>query len=331
MTRRIQSEESIIQGHFAPLAAGYPGAFGLRDDAAAIAPPLGHDLVVTVDAIAAGVHFFTGDAPAGVGWKALAINVSDLAAKGAEPNAYVMSIAFPEAPDSAWLADFADGLGQAQRTFGMHLIGGDTDRRPGPMSVTITAFGFVPAGAMVRRSTAKLGDRIFVSGTLGDSALGLKLRSNDAATASWGLSTAHQSHLLARYLRPEPRIGLTSALRAHASAAMDISDGLIKDLGRMTKASGLGAMIHANRLPLSVAAAIVPASASRLNYLVSGGDDYEILATVAPSNAGAFQSAARRAGIAVTDIGEIVAGSSVALVGEDGHPIPIGQTGYDHF
>jgi thiamine-monophosphate kinase len=331
MTGQVETEASIIQGYFAPLAAGYPGAFGLRDDAAAISPPPGHDLVVTVDAIAEGVHFFPDDAPADLGWKALAINVSDLAAKGAQPHAYVMSIAFPEAPGRDWLAGFAGGLGQAQSAFGMHLIGGDTDRRPGPLSVTITAFGLVPVGTTVRRGTARPGDRVFVSGTLGCSALGLKLRSKDAAAMSWGLSEAQEGFLLTRYLRPQPRIALAQALRTHASAAMDISDGLMKDLGRMAQASANGAIIHADRLPLSAAGAMVPDSENRLISIVSGGDDYEILATVAPANADAFQAAARSVGIAVTDIGEIVEGSTVSLLDKDRHPVRIGTPGYDHF
>ena len=331
MTSAIQTEESIIQGFFAPLAAGHPGAFGLRDDAATIAPPPGHDLVVTVDAVAAGVHFFPNDAPADAGWKALAVNVSDLAAKGAHPHAYVMSIAFPDAPTRDWLAAFASGLAEAQRAFGLHLIGGDTDRRPGPLSITITAFGLVPAGAMVRRTTARRGDRIFVSGTLGDSALGLRLRAGDAATSTWGLTPDHQAHLLSRYLRPQPRTALAATLRTHASAAMDISDGLLKDLGRMTAASGMAALIHTDRLPLSAAAARVPATNDRLAAIVSGGGDYEILATVAPRDTAAFQAAALSAGVPVTGIGEIVTGSGVTLFDKDRRPIVLDHIGYDHF
>ena len=154
----IQSEAGIIQGYLAPLAAGYPGAFGLADDAAAITPPQGYDLIVTMDAVAAGVHFSPADPSADIGWKALAVNVSDLVAKGATPHAYLMSLAFPEPPDAAWLAAFAGGLDEAQRAFGITLIGGDTDRRPGPLSVTITAIGIIPAGRMVARGAARAGD-----------------------------------------------------------------------------------------------------------------------------------------------------------------------------
>ena len=169
----MTGEADIIQRFFAPLAAGFDGAFGLKDDAAAIIPPPGCEIVVTVDAVAAGVHFFPDDAASDIGWKALAVNVSDLIAKGAAPQAYDMSLALPDMPDDAWLLGFATGLGEAQRAFGITLIGGDTDRRPGPLSVTITAIGIIPAGRIVRRATAKVGDHVFVSGTLGDSALGL--------------------------------------------------------------------------------------------------------------------------------------------------------------
>ena len=163
----IHGEESLIQEFLAPLAAGYPGAFGLTDDCAAFTPTAGCDLVVKTDPVAADIHFFPDDAPEDIGWKALAVNVSDLAAKAATPRAYLMALSFPEAPNRDWMQRFAAGLSQAQQAFGMHLIGGDTDRRPGPVTVSITVFGEVPAGRMVRRGTAKAGDLICVSGTLG--------------------------------------------------------------------------------------------------------------------------------------------------------------------
>ena len=176
-------EEGLIATYFAPLAEGFSGAFGLLDDAALLSPPSGNDLVITTDAIAAGVHFLPDDAACDIGFKALAVNISDLVAKGARPVCYLMSVAFPELPDAAWLKGFAAGLAAAQRQFGIELAGGDTDRRPGPVSVTITAIGRVPAGRMVRRATARSGDRLYVSGTIGDSALGLLLR-QDANLAS---------------------------------------------------------------------------------------------------------------------------------------------------
>ncbi len=184
-TRRAAGEEALIQTYFAPLAAGLPGAHGLLDDCASLPPRPGEDLIVTTDAIAAGVHFFPDDGPGDIAWKALAVNVSDLVAKGAKPAAYVMALAFPEQPAPAWLKAFSDGLAEAQQAFGILLAGGDTDKRPGPLAINITAFGYVPAGRMVPRATAKAGDAIFVSGTLGDSTLGLRLRQNAEAATAW--------------------------------------------------------------------------------------------------------------------------------------------------
>ena len=201
----------MIQTYFAPLAAGLPGAHGLLDDCASLPPRAGEDLIVTTDAIAAGVHFFPDDAAGDIAWKALAVNVSDLAAKGATPAAYVMALAFPEQPEPEWLRAFSHGLAEAQAAFGIKLAGGDTDRRPGPLAITITAFGYVPAGRMVRRATAGPGDSIFVSGTIGDSALGLQLRRDAELAARWGLDQAAAQALIARYLRPEPRVALGPA------------------------------------------------------------------------------------------------------------------------
>ncbi len=328
----MAGEADIIQEFFSPLAAGFDGAFGLNDDAAAMTPPPGCDLVVTVDAIAAGVHFFPEDDAADIGWKALAVNVSDLIAKGAAPHAYVMSLDFPDVPDTAWLLGFATGLADAQRAFAITLIGGDTDRRPGPLSVTITAFGFLPAGRMVRRATAKAGDHIFVSGTLGDSALGLTLRREAAAGAPFTVSAAHRRYLIGRYLRPRPPLALVSALREFASASMDISDGLVKDLTRMANASGVGALIDTDVFPLSDAArAVVALKASEISTIATGGDDYQVLATVAPQNVAGFVAAAARADVRVAEIGRIVDGCGVVVLGPDGNAISFKRTGYDHF
>ncbi len=195
------------------------------------------------------MHFLAGDAPDDIAWKALAVNVSDLAAKGAKPIGYLMALSFPEAPTQGWMAGFAAGLRAAQDRFGCHLIGGDTDRRPGPLTIAITVVGSVAQGRMVRRGTARPGDVLFVSGTLGDAALGLALRKGPDLAKAWGLSPEEDAHLRRRYLRPEPRLALAPALRAHASAAMDISDGLAKDLGRMCAASGCGAHVRFADLP----------------------------------------------------------------------------------
>lgn len=328
----MTGEADIIQGFFAPLCVGHHGAFGLKDDAATLTAPAGHDLVVTVDAVAEGVHFFSTDAAADIGWKALAVNVSDLIAKAAIPQAYVMALAFPQPPDPAWLAGFATGLAQAQRAFAITLIGGDTERRPGPLSVTITAFGFVAAGRMVQRATASVGDHVFVSGTLGDKALGLRLRATHPDDAPYRISPSHRADLIARYLRPTPPMGLIPALARYASASMDISDGLVKDLGRLVAASGVGARVETGLFPLSAAGRAVLANhPGAIETIATGGDDYEVLATVSPTNAAAFHAAAHAAGVTVTAIGRIVDGTGVTILGPRGKPLRFKQGGWDHF
>jgi thiamine-monophosphate kinase len=329
---RITGEDDLVREFLAPLAAGFPGALGLKDDCAVLAPAPGMDLVLKTDPVVAGVHFFADDDPADIAWKALAVNVSDLAAKGATPRIYLMALSLPEAPERAWMAKFAAGLGEAQRAFGIALAGGDTDRTPGHFSIGITVIGEVPAGSMVRRAAARAGQAIYITGTLGDSALGLALRTDAALAARLGLSPDEVARAIGRYRRPEPRIGLAPALLAHAAAAMDLSDGLLKDLGRMCGASGVGARVLAADLPLSSAMRrAINAEPDRIGAAVAAGDDYEILATVAPASCAAFEAAARAAGIAVTRIGEITATPEVRVLGVDGVPLSPARTGWDHF
>jgi thiamine-monophosphate kinase len=329
---RVAGEEAIIQGFLAPLARGFAGAFGLRDDCALLTPEPGTELVLKTDPVAEGVHFLPDDAPADVAWKALAVNVSDLAAKGATPIGYLMALSFPAAPTADWLAAFAQGLEQAQQQFGCHLMGGDTDRRPGPVTISITVVGSVPRGGMVRRTTARSGDAVFVSGTLGDAALGLLLRRNSHLALTWGLTAANSDHLRRRYLRPTPRLGLGEALRRHSASAMDISDGLAKDLARMCSASGCGAQVRLADLPLSEAAGKALAADPRLVMAIAaGGDDYEVLACVAADKASDFVAAARLAGVDMTRIGTLIDGSDVTFEGGDGVPVSFPSPGWDHF
>jgi thiamine-monophosphate kinase len=325
-------EDELIQRTFAPLSAGFPGAFGLKDDCAVLAPPAGHDLVVTTDAVAEGVHFFSGDAARDIAWKALAVNVSDLIAKGAKPVAYLLSLSFPDEPTRAWLDEFADGLAEAQAAFGISLAGGDTDRRPGPMSATIAAFGSVPHGRMVRRAGARAGDRLFVSGTIGDSALGLALRLNHGLAETLGLDAPHVAPLLARYLRPQPPVALAPHLLEFASAAMDVSDGLLKDCGRLASVSGVSAHIEGGRVPLSVSArAVVSADPGYFRAAVTGGDDYQVLAAIAPDRAEAFRAAALASGVDVTEIGALADGTGLSVTALDGQPLAFDGGGWDHF
>ncbi len=329
---RIASESELIERYLIPLARNAPGALGLADDCAVLAPPPASDLVLTTDAVAAGVHFFPDDAPEDIAWKALAVNVSDLAAKGATPIAYQMALSFPEAPAHRWLERFVGGLAEAQAAFGITLSGGDTDRRPGPLTIAITAIGGVPSGRMVRRGRASPGDALFVTGTLGDGALGLALRLDPSLAATWRLTPGEQEHLLSRYARPQPRLSLGPTLRELASAAMDLSDGLAKDLGRMMDASGCRATIDAAHLPLSAAARKALATDPALmTTVVTGGDDYEILAAAPAAQADAFEARAAACGSPVTRIGVCEGGTGVAIADEEGRPIALARGGWDHF
>jgi thiamine-monophosphate kinase len=334
----LHGEEPIIQEFLAPLAAGYPGAFGLQDDCAAITPTPGHDLVVKTDPVAAGVHFLPDDPPADIAWKALAVNVSDLAAKAATPRVYLMALSFPEAPTRGWMRAFATGLAEAQAAFGMHLVGGDTDRRPGPVTISITVFGEVPSGRMVRRATAKAGDRLYVSGSLGSAAMGLALLRQPSLASDWGIAADAAQQAIRRFRRPEPRLALRAALLEHARAAMDLSDGLAKDLGRMCRASGCGARVHLDRVPREgAAAAAVLHDPARWQDVIASGDDYEVLAAVPPERASAFEHAGRAATstlptpFEVTCIGEMTASDTVQFQDAAGRPLILSRTGWDHF
>ena len=322
----IDGEESLIQRYLAPLAAGFPGAFGLQDDCALLTPEPGTELVLKTDPVMAGVHFFADDAPDDIAWKALAANVSDLAAKGAQPLAYLMALALPTVPTPDWMQRFAQGLGQAQQAFGCHLIGGDTDRTTGPLTISITVIGSVPSGKMVRRGTARAGDLLYVSGTIGDAALGLRLRRDPALASAWGLDDSAQQALVQRYLRPRPALHLRDALRTYASAAMDISDGLVKDLDRMCRASGIGARVVADQVPHSAAArAVLRAQPALLPDLLTGGDDYEVLLTVPLAARQAFEAAT-----GMHAIGRLHSGSGVSIRDATSTPMSFARTGWDH-
>lgn len=337
---KVHGEEAIIQRFLAPLSHGFPGAYALQDDCAAITPTPGHDIVVKTDPVAEGVHFHADDTPEDIGWKALAVNVSDLAAKAARPVAYLMALSFPEAPDAEWLRRFADGLGAAQRVFGMHLIGGDTDRRQGPVSITITVFGEVPTGRMIQRAAARPGDHLFVSGELGSAALGLALRRDGAPALlpRWGLDPASPPSAgdwrdaVKAYLRPQPRLSLRRALHNHARAAMDLSDGLAKDLGRMCKASSCGAVVDLGRLPmLPIVARAIEAEPDRWQAAAASGDDYEILAAVPDTDADAFAAMAASDGVSVTHIGRCLEGDAVEFRDTNGQLVSFARSGWDHF
>ena len=324
-------EDRLIQRFFRPLARD-PAALDLADDAAVIAPPAGADLVLTTDGVIEGVHFFPDDPADTVARKALRANLSDLSAKGAAPLGFLLSLALSGKADEKWLASFAEGLGADAKTYRCPLLGGDTDRTPGLLSVSITAFGSLPHGTMVKRSGARAGDRIVVTGTIGDATLGLALRREPARAERVGLSPQERAHLRGRYLLPEPRIALASALRAHASAAIDISDGLAGDLMKLAAASGVSARIETKRLPLSPAAQkMVAVEPALLETVLTGGDDYEILAAVPAAALEVLQRAAMAAGVALREIGGAAAGAGIEIVGADGQAIELSHPSFSHF
>lgn len=322
-------EFELIARYFAPLATAR-AALALADDAAEIRARPGDDLVVTTDLIAAGVHFFPDDPPESIARKALRVNLSDLAAKGAAPFGYLLALALPADWTEAWAARFARGLAGDQAAYGISLLGGDTSRAANGLTVTITAIGRLPRGTMVHRAGARAGDLVYVSGTIGDAALGLALRTGKIDRKAAGRGAAA---LLDRYLHPQPRMALAAAIRRHASAALDVSDGLIGDFGHICAVSGVGGTIEAEAVPLSRAAKkLVTAEPRLLETALTGGDDYEILATIPPRDRGAFERAARRAGVAVTRIGQVTDGQGAPVViGGDGESLDFGRASFDHF
>ena len=405
------SEDELIARHLAPLAG--PGGLGLKDDAALLVPRPGRDLVLTVDAIVEGVHFLTHDPPETLAAKALGVNLSDLAAKGAEPTGFLLVLALPDGWTEDWLAAFCAGLGVTARAAACPLLGGDTVRAAGPLTISVTALGEVPIGTMVRRTTARPGDLVCVTGTIGDAALGLALLAGDAAPSaagtetlspvgrgeqarkrrpgegaphsadrplpltrsasptrplptgervfadsdalSWQTSLApeHRAYLIDRYRRPQPRLALAPALRAHASAAMDVSDGLAGDLAKLLRASGVTGTLDLDRIPLSPAAESVIASEAKqpslaaqtasgllrsarndgrlIDRIAGGGDDYEILFTLPPERLDAMIRDAAAFGLTVTVIGEVRAGEGPLAVRLDGEAHALRAPSFEHF
>lgn len=331
MPSQPSAEDRLIARIFKPIAR-HPGALGLVDDAAILSLRPGHELVLTTDAVIVGVHVFADDPADAIARKALRMNLSDLAGKGAKPAGFLLSIGLPKSVSNAWLKAFARGLAADARRYGCPLLGGDTDRTPGPPTVTIAAFGTLPSGTMVRRTGARVGDHVVVSGTIGDSALGLKLRTDKRAARRWKLAPRMRKHLAARYLLPQPRNALAEVVRVHASAAMDVSDGLAGDLAKLCRVSRVSADIDVSAVPLSAAArAVIAADPAQLVTALSGGDDYEIIATVPPRKLAAMQILARKAGVPFTVIGRVVKGKGARFVRPDGRALQFSRASYSHF
>ena len=314
----LPPEFSLIARHFRPLAG--PGSLDLRDDAAELDPPLGRRLVLTADAMVAGVHFLPDDPPDLIGRKLLRVNLSDLAAKGAVPLGYLMTVSCPRDTPDAWYAGFAAGLALDQATYGITLLGGDTTSTPGPISLSLTAIGHIAPGQGVHRFNARAGDGIWVTGTIGDGALGLRVALGELSDPT--------GFLLDRYRLPRPRVGL--AIGGIASAGMDVSDGLVQDLGHICRASGVGGVVEVACVPLSAQARA--AGPSWLETCLTGGDDYEVLMAVPPDRDDALLAAAAVMNIPVTRIGTFHSGAPVVMLRDGaGQALTLKRGGWSHF
>ncbi|MCX7513687.1 thiamine-phosphate kinase [Frateuria sp. STR12] len=296
---------------------------GIGDDAAVLAVPTGQELAVAIDTLVEGVHFPLGTSPRDIGWKALAVNLSDLAAMGAAPAWALLALTLPQA-DPVRVDGLVDGFAQLAREHDVALVGGDTTR--GPFCLSVAVHGFVPAGQALIRGGARAGDAVFVTGTLGSAAGGLRL-----AQGVVPFDPGDEAHrdLRARLDRPTPRVRAGLALRGHASACIDVSDGLLADLGHICAASGVGAELDPDTLPLSPALRGVFGNAAARELALAGGDDYELCFTVPGDAVGAMQAALATVGVRATRIGMIVEGAGICAAG--GAPLASTGGGWDHF
>lgn len=319
-------EFDLIARYLRPLAAD-PAARGLQDDTALVTPPPGMSLVLTKDMLAAGVHFRADDPPAAIAAKALRVNLSDLAAKGARAYGYLLGLGLAGGEDENWLRAFTDGLAQDQARYGVTLLGGDTILSPGRLTLSVTALGWVKAGDMIARAGAQPGDGVYVSGTLGDAGLGLAVlegrcvpeRADDAA------------FLTGRYHYPQPRLALGAALAGTASAGADISDGLMADLDHICAASSVGARVMMGDLPLSDEARRAGLDGAALQRLAAtAGDDYELVWTAPPGREAAVLAISQELGVKISRVGVIVAGRGVQALDHAGHAMDLGAGGYRH-
>jgi thiamine-monophosphate kinase len=318
MSDSLPPEFALIAKYFRPLAG--QGSLDLSDDAALLTPPAGRDLILTADAMVAGVHFLPNDPPDLVGRKLLRVNLSDLAAKGATPLGYLLTVSTPRDTPEQWFAGFTAGLAQDQATFGVTLLGGDTTSTPGPISLSLTAIGHVAPGMAVHRAGARDGDGIWVTGTIGDGALGLAVAKGQLADPT--------GYLFDRYRVPQPRLGLP--IGGIASAGMDVSDGLVQDLGHICRASHLSATIEAPLVPQSDQARA--AGPEWLETCLTGGDDYELLLAVPPNREAALRTAAAARGIPVTRIGAFHPGPPrVTVRTAIGEALALTKGGWSHF
>jgi thiamine-monophosphate kinase len=332
MTTKISvprpSEFALIEKLFAPLAAAEPGAYGLKDDAAVLSLEAGHEMVLTVDTIVEGVHFLRDDPADLVAQKALRVNLSDLAAKGVAPRGYLLALSLSPWVNEAWLKAFAGGLRADQEKFGIALLGGDTTATYGALSLTITATGSVPEGAMLRRAGARPGDLAFVTGTIGDAGAGLEI-----LRGGGGMLAPEQREALAqRYRVPQPRTALGARLRGVATATLDVSDGLMADLGHIAELSGVRIVLDATKIPLSSAlVAFWGPGDDAVAKAATAGDDYEVAFTAPETAREAVAKIARETLIPIAEVGRVETGMGVVLIGRTGQAIPVARHGFTHF
>ncbi len=322
----MPDEFTLIDELLAPLAG--PEGLGLKDDAAVLSPRSGYDLVFTKDAIAEGRHYLPNDPPDTVARKLLRVNLSDLAAKGATPLGYLLSCAWSSDTSFEWMKRFVEGLRQDQVEFGLHLWGGDTIKTDGPSVFSLTAIGEVPIGRIVTRSGAQVGDDLWVTGTIGDAAQGLRAAQGQLDT----LSAADRDVLIERYRVPRPPVAFGSKLRGIASAAIDVSDGLLADLAHLCEQSGVGARIEQQKFPLSEAVKrCLEIDDHQWKLVFGGGDDYQILLAAPVDKKQRILDLADQEGVRISRIGESTEETGVVLLGEAGQPIDAAPAGFNHF
>jgi thiamine-monophosphate kinase len=323
------NEFNLIKTYFSPLCAAEKGAFGLTDDGAVIQlSPFQNNLVITTDTLVEGVHFLTENLPEDIAAKLLRVSLSDLAAMGATPAFYNLAISLSANLSVNWFKAFTESLEKDQLEFGITLIGGDTVATTGPLTLTISAIGFVKEGGALRRNSAKVGDDIWVSGFIGDGALGLKVAKNEIVN----ISNSNKQYLLSRYSRPYPRTLLGPMLVGNIHAAIDVSDGLIADLGHICQTSGVGADVNVDTIPMSAASKqLVAVQPQYIDLILGGGDDYELLFTANNTFADLSEDISIRSNVKLTKIGKIVEAKIIRILMPDGNEYPLDKTGYSHF
>ena len=326
-----KGEFEFIARQLAPLSAGFEGALSLRDDAALIDVPDGFTLVVTSDTLIEGRHFPVDENPALATRKALRTNLSDLAAMGADPIAYMTNVTWPQTGSDRRMDGFVEGLRQDQSEFGIHLIGGDTTRTDGPWVISITAFGQVPIGQAVKRSGAKPGDDVWVTGTIGDAALGLMMAQGHGLS----LSRKDAEWISRRFQIPAPRVNLAERLRDHASAAVDISDGLLADLNHIAYASNTTIEIDLESVPLSEPVrrwlSQQPDQDRALLKLATAGDDYELAVAISPSKAEAFSQWCEAQNVPISKVGHVHERTPEVIANFKGQRLELDRLGFTHF